>query len=84
MKDAGLVAFTDESGSYRLTNVPARLVVLEVFYTGMEPQQIPVNLAGVTSAERDISRRWRGSIVPPGGTAPATRPRNAAPSPLHS
>ncbi len=49
------VAFTDESGSYRLTNLPAGPVVLEVFYTGMETQQIPLDLAGAPVLERNVS-----------------------------
>jgi hypothetical protein len=55
VKGTNLVAFTDESGSYRLGGVPAGPAILEVFYTGMEAQQIPVSLAGGTALERDIS-----------------------------
>ncbi|MBI4622711.1 MAG: carboxypeptidase-like regulatory domain-containing protein [Verrucomicrobia bacterium] len=54
VKGTDLVAFTDESGTYRLTHVPVGPVVLDVFFTGMEPQQIPVNLAGTLALERDI------------------------------
>ncbi|MDO8539304.1 MAG: TonB-dependent receptor plug domain-containing protein [Opitutaceae bacterium] len=54
VKGTDLVAFSDESGTYRLTQVPAGPVVLEVFYTGMAPQQIPVNLVGGEIVERDI------------------------------
>jgi iron complex outermembrane recepter protein len=55
VKGTGLVAFTDETGSYRLTQVPAGPVVLEVFYTGMEPQQIPLSVSGPGVIERDIN-----------------------------
>ena len=55
VKGTGLVAFTDETGTYRLTQVPAGSVVLEVFYTGMEPQQIALNVAGGAVLERDVS-----------------------------
>ena len=55
VKGTGLVAFTDESGTYRLTQVPAGPVILEVFYTGMEPQQIPLSVSGPGVVERDIN-----------------------------
>lgn len=34
VKGTDLVAFTDETGTYRLTQVPTGLATLEVFYTG--------------------------------------------------
>ena len=40
VKGTNLLTFTDESGTYRLDRVPAGTIVLEVFYTGFEPQQI--------------------------------------------
>ena len=49
-----LIAFTDESGTYRLDRVPTGTVVLEVFYTGLDPQQISVTLAAA-AAEMDIA-----------------------------
>jgi TonB-dependent receptor len=55
VKGTDVVAFTDETGSYRLTNVSSGAVVLEVFYTGMAPQQITVNVTGGAAIERDIS-----------------------------
>ncbi len=54
VKGTELVAFTDESGTYRLAYVPPGPVVLVVFYTGMEPQQIPVDVAVGGALERDI------------------------------
>jgi hypothetical protein len=50
-----LVAFTDETGTYRLTQVPAGAVTLEVFYTGMAPERIPLSVAAGAALERDIS-----------------------------
>src|SRR5689334_21830466 len=35
------VVFTDESGLYRLVNVPAGRVLMEVSYTGLDSQIIP-------------------------------------------
>lgn len=54
VKGTDLVAFTDETGSYRLTNVPAGLATLEVFYTGMTPQTVAVSVAGAALVERNI------------------------------
>ncbi|MDO8544789.1 MAG: carboxypeptidase regulatory-like domain-containing protein [Opitutaceae bacterium] len=54
IKGTDLVAFTDESGTYRLGHVPPGPAVLEVFYTGMEPQQIPLTVAAGGDLERDI------------------------------
>jgi iron complex outermembrane recepter protein len=39
------VAFTDETGSYRLADVPSGRVQLDVIYTGLDPQQIAVDVA---------------------------------------
>jgi TonB-dependent receptor len=38
------VAFTDETGTYRLAGVPAGSAVLEVSYTGLDAQQITVDV----------------------------------------
>ena len=46
IKGTDLVAFTDDSGTYRLDRVPGPTALLEVFYTGLQPQQIPVILSG--------------------------------------
>jgi iron complex outermembrane receptor protein len=55
IKGTDTVAFTDETGSYRLPNVPPGPVVLEVFYTGMAPQQIPLTVPATGTLERDIN-----------------------------
>jgi TonB-dependent receptor len=50
-----LVAFTDETGTYRLAGVPAGPVVLEVFYTGLDPQRLPLTVTTGVFAERDVA-----------------------------
>lgn len=45
VKGTDIVGFTDAFGVYRLPAVPAGPVVLEVFYTGMDPQQSSLTLA---------------------------------------
>ncbi|MBL9198846.1 MAG: TonB-dependent receptor plug domain-containing protein, partial [Opitutaceae bacterium] len=55
VRGTDLVAFTDITGTYRLTPVPAGAITLEVFYTGMAPQSVPLTLAAGASLERDIA-----------------------------
>ena len=55
VKGTELVAFTDQSGSYRLAGVPVGEAVLDVFYTGLDPQQIPVSITPGQIAERDVA-----------------------------
>ena len=51
------VVFTDETGSFRLTNVPAGAVVLEVSYTGLDSQQVSVDVTPgqVTAQNVDLT-----------------------------
>ncbi len=49
-----LTAFTDQSGIYRLAQVPAGRVTLEVFYTGLDPQTATVEVAAGAVATRDF------------------------------
>ena len=54
IRGTDLVAFTDQTGSYRLAGVPSGEVTLEVFYTGLDAQQIPVTVASGQLVERDV------------------------------
>ena len=54
VKGTELVAFTDQTGSYRLAGVPAGSVVLEVFYTGLDAQQITVTVPPGRALEQDV------------------------------
>ncbi|MCE2862119.1 MAG: TonB-dependent receptor [Opitutaceae bacterium] len=54
VRGTGLVAFTDETGSFRLDGVPRDAVTLDVFYTGTEPAQMMVDLRASRTAEREI------------------------------
>jgi TonB-dependent receptor len=49
-----LVAFTDVTGTYLLANVPSGSVVLEVFYTGLDVQQVPLTLSAGQRLNQDI------------------------------
>ena len=55
VRGTDLVAFTDVTGTYRLPQVPAGAITLEVFYTGMAPQSIPLSIAAGAALERDIA-----------------------------
>jgi len=68
VRDTGEVAFTDESGTYLLTRVPAGSITLEVFYTGLDAQAIPLQLAPGRSIVRNVeltsaARYGTGEVV---------------------
>ncbi|WP_414662210.1 TonB-dependent receptor [Horticoccus sp. 23ND18S-11] len=44
VRGTDLIAFTDQSGTYRLIRVPGGPVVLDVSYTGLDAQQLTVQL----------------------------------------
>jgi iron complex outermembrane recepter protein len=54
VRGTGLQAFTDESGTYQLTRLPSGPVVLDVFYTGLDPQQITVEVPPGGSVEQNV------------------------------
>jgi TonB-dependent receptor len=58
-------AFTDAFGEYRLTQLPAGDVTVQVFYTGLTPQTATVKLAAGETVRRDFS------LVPIGAPAAA-------------
>ncbi len=49
------VVFTDQSGSYRLTGLPGGPAVIEIFFTGLDPLQLPVTIRSGDVIEQDIS-----------------------------
>jgi len=55
---SGQIAFTDESGSFRLDGLPRGPVRVDVFYTGLEPGRIEVDLA--PEARRDVALTLAG------------------------
>ncbi len=63
-----LVAFTDQYGTYRLTNVPSGTATLEVFYTGLDTQRasVAVSAGGVVTQDFGLSsaaRFGKGDVV---------------------
>jgi len=51
----GIVTFTDEYGVYRLPHVPAGALVLDVRYTGLDPQRIPLNTVAGQTLDQDVN-----------------------------
>ena len=54
VKGSALVSFTDESGSYRLSLVPAGSAIIEAFYSGLEPLTVTVTVTAGQNSERDF------------------------------
>lgn len=54
VKGTNLEVFTDATGMYRLVNVPRGPVVLEVFYTGLDPKQVTLEVGGDGAIEQDV------------------------------
>ena len=52
---------TDESGSYRLTGVPAGPARLHVFYVGMARESATVNVSAGSTVQREFELRLEGS-----------------------
>jgi len=54
VKGTNLVVLTDEYGQFRLPNVPAGSIALEVFYTGLDVQVLAVNVPAGGAVTRDV------------------------------
>ena len=67
LRGADQVVFTDAFGTFRLVNLPAGLVVLDVFYTDLDPVEVTLNLRAGETAERNVEltsrRRYGGDDV---------------------
>jgi TonB-dependent receptor len=54
LKGTDQIVFTDAFGTYQLINVPSGSVVLEVFYTDLDPQEIALTVKAAETLERNI------------------------------
>ncbi|MEI6467140.1 MAG: TonB-dependent receptor plug domain-containing protein, partial [Verrucomicrobiota bacterium] len=54
VQKSDLVVLTDESGSYLITRAPAGPTVLEVFYTGLDPQRVALQVTAGQTVTQDI------------------------------
>ena len=55
VKDTDLAAFTDQTGSYRLSGVPNGPVVLDVFFTGLDAQRVAVTIQAGETLNQDFN-----------------------------
>lgn len=55
VKGTDLESLTDEFGNYRLPRVPSGPIVLEVFYTGLDSQQIPLVVPAGQTVTHDVN-----------------------------
>ncbi|MBL9209996.1 MAG: TonB-dependent receptor [Opitutaceae bacterium] len=55
VKGTDMVTFTDDFGTYRLADVRSGQVVLEVFYTDLDAQEVTVEVPAGRLAERDVA-----------------------------
>ena len=65
VKDTAIIGFTNESGAYRLNQVPSGPAVLEVFYTGLDVQRIPLTVPSSRSITLDVTLTNAALVGPP-------------------
>jgi len=53
-KGTGVVVLTDDTGTFRLAGLPAGPVILEAFYSGLDPLEVTVNVVAGRNVERDL------------------------------
>src|SRR5687768_18102606 len=58
-----LTALSDQTGTYRLINVPPGRVTLEAFYTGLDTQQVAVDVAAGQHRQQDFSLTSSGIVT---------------------
>ena len=66
IEGTGLETFTDDSGQYRLTNVPAGPARVRVFFTGLDLQTASVVVTSGATAQRDFNLEAGGRRSEPG------------------
>src|SRR5688500_8477404 len=54
VKGTNIVALTDESGTYTLNGVPGGSVTLRVFFTGLDEQEVTLNVPAGETARKDV------------------------------
>lgn len=54
IKGTHLIAFTDDSGTFRLDGVPAGAATVRVFFTGLDEQEQPVAVVAGQAVQRDF------------------------------
>ncbi|MEY4941588.1 MAG: hypothetical protein RIQ93_3323, partial [Verrucomicrobiota bacterium] len=54
VKGTQIIALTDEAGAYHLVNVPTGSIVLEVFYTDLDRQEVSLTVSSGQRVEQNI------------------------------
>ncbi len=54
VRGTDLVAFTDQTGTYHLAHIPSGAVVIDIFYTGLDPQEISVEVPPGATIEQNV------------------------------
>ena len=54
IKGSDAITYTDEFGGYRLVNVPIGPVILEIFFTDLDPQQIAITVPPGGAVEQNV------------------------------
>ena len=67
VKGTDLVAFTDESGSYRLARVPVGTATVEAFYSGLEPLTAAIPVTAGQNSERDFGLTTKAAATDKSG-----------------
>src|SRR5438309_10944780 len=61
-------AFTDASGEYRISGVPAGQATLDIFYTGLAPQRVIATVPATGSVQQDVALRAIDAVAKEGET----------------
>jgi hypothetical protein len=85
IKGTNIVTFTDDAGSYQLSGIPGGQTTLRVFFTGLDEQELTVNVVPGQAATQDVGLKPRlipgtqdGTIKLDAFTVQSTRETNAA------
>ena len=55
VKGSDVAVFTDDTGTFRLTGLPAGPITFQAFYSGLDPVQVVMELRAGQNHERDVS-----------------------------
>ena len=61
VKGTSVQSFTDDDGTFRLSNVPSGSVTIRVFFTGLEEKEINVVVTPGQTTQQDFELTYKGS-----------------------
>jgi iron complex outermembrane receptor protein len=68
VKGTNIVTFTDDGGSFQLNGIPAGQAVLRVFFTGLDEEEVTVNVVPGQTAVHDFALKSRALSPAKDGT----------------